>query len=106
MKKFPSPIDNLWEREMENIDIFRKMERRGVKVNLDIARQEIAVGEGRMHQIRKSLGYNPASNKDLKTLLIDEMGLPVVSRSPKTGAPSFDKNAMKDYEQILANNPQ
>ncbi|MFE1145184.1 DNA polymerase, partial [Streptomyces rochei] len=31
---------------------------------------------------------------------------PVVSRSPKTGAPSFDKNAMKDYEQILANNPQ
>lgn len=104
--KFQSPIPNLWEREMENINIFRRMERRGVKVNLDIAKQEIAVGEGRMNQIRKSLGYNPASNKDLRTLLIDEMGLPALYPSPKTGAPSFDKRAMKEYEQILANNPK
>lgn len=106
MQKFQSPIPNLWEREMVNIDIFRTMERRGVRINKEIALQEIAVGEGRMNQLRKELGINPGSPKQLKTLLIDEMGLPVVARSPKTGAPSFDKNAMKDYELILANNPE
>ena len=106
MQKFQSPIPNLWEREMVNIDIFRTMERRGVRINKDIALQEIAVGEGRMNQLKKELnGYNPLSNKDLHTLLIDEMKLPVVARTPK-GAPSFDKNAMKDYELILENNPE
>jgi len=106
--KFKSPIDNLWEREMENIDIFRTMERRGVKINLDLAKQEIAVGEGRMNQLKKELnGYNPRSNKDLKTLLIDEMKLPVLpEHMTPAGQPSFDKNAMKTYEAILANNPE
>lgn len=92
---------------MENIEIFRTMERRGVLINKELALQEIAVGEGRMNQLKKELnGYNPLSNKDLKTLLIDEMGLPVIKRSQTTGAPSFDKNAMKDYEAILENNPE
>ena len=82
MQKFQSPIPNLWEREMVNIDIFRTMERRGVRINKDIALQEIAVGEGRMNQLKKELnGYNPLSNKDLHTLLIDEMKLPVVART-------------------------
>src|SRR5690606_32495984 len=92
---------------MENIEIFRTMERRGVLINKELALQEIAVGEGRMNQLKKELnGYNPLSNKDLKTILIDEMGLPVIKRSQTTGAPSFDKNAMKDYEAILENNPE
>jgi DNA polymerase-1 len=91
---------------MENIDIFRLMERRGVGINLEVCKNEIAIGEGRMNQLRKEIGYNPSSAKQLKELLIDEMGLPVVKRSPKTGAPSFDKEAMADYELILENNPE
>ena len=107
MSQFKSPIPNLWEREQKNIDIFRTMEKRGVRINKEIALQEIAIGEGRMNQIKKELGgLNPGSPKQLKTLLIDEMGLPVVKRSPKTGAPSFDKEAMRDYELILENNPE
>lgn len=107
MQKFQSPIPNLWEREMLNIDIFRTMERRGVRINKELALQEIAVGEGRMNQLRKELnGYNPLSNKDLHTLLIKEMGLPVLKCSEKTGAPSFDKHAMADYEAVLENNPE
>lgn len=102
--KFKSPIPNLWEREMTNIEIFNKMEQRGVLIDQDVCREEIAVGEGRMNQLRKELGgKNPLSNKDLKTLLIDEMKLPVVKRTPN-GAPSFDKEAMKTYEAILENN--
>lgn len=92
---------------MKNIEIFREMEKRGVRINKEIALQEIAIGEGRMNQIKKELGgLNPGSPKQLKTLLIDEMGLPVVKRSPKTGAPSFDKEAMRDYTLILENNPE
>lgn len=106
MSKFQSPIPNLWEREMMNIDIFRKMESRGVRINKELALQEIAVGEGRMNQLRKELnGCNPLSNKDLHTLLIDEMKLPVLHSTP-AGKPSFNKAAMKDYELILANNPE
>lgn len=102
--KFKSPIPNLWEREMTNIRIFNLMEKRGVLIDQDVCNNEIAVGEGRMNQLRKELGgKNPLSNKDLKTLLIDEMKLPVVKRTPN-GAPSFDKEAMKTYELILENN--
>lgn len=103
---FESPIPNLWTREMENLQIFQTMESRGVLINREICEQEIAVGEGRMNQLRKDLGVNPGSSKQLKTLLIDEMGLPVISRSAKTGAPSFDKSAMAEYELILENNPK
>lgn len=105
--KFKSPIPNLWTREMENMEVFHAMEDRGVLINRQICEQEIAIGEGRMNQLRKELdGYNPNSNKDLKTLLIDEMGLPILKRSEKTGNPSFDKEAMADYEAVLANNPK
>ncbi|MFE1914996.1 DNA polymerase [Streptomyces anandii] len=91
---------------MENVEIFNTMERRGVRINKEVCEREIAIGEGRMNQLRKELGINPGSPKQLKTLLIDEMKLPVVKVSPKTGAPSFDKEAMRDYELILENNPE
>lgn len=106
--KFKSPIPNLWTREMENMEVFHAMESRGVLINREICEQEIAVGEGRMNQLRRELdGFNPNSNKDLKTLLIDEMGLPIMGEHlTKKGQPSFDKNAMATYEAILANNPK
>lgn len=97
-----SRIENLWSREMVNLEIFNLMESRGVLINEKLCRQEIEVSMGRMAQIQKDLnGKNPNSNKDLKTLLIDEMKLPVFKRSEKTGAPSFDKEAMADYELLL-----
>lgn len=107
-RRFKSPIPNLWEREMQNIEVFQTMESRGVRINAEICEQEIAVGEGRMNQLRRELdGYNPLSNKDLKTLLIDVMDLPVMEEHlTPAGKPSFDKNAMQTYEAILANNPE
>lgn len=104
---FKSPIPNLWTREMENLEVFQTMEGRGVLINKELCEREIAIGEGRMNQLRKELGgKNPLSNKDLRTLLIDEMKLPVLKRSKDTGAPSFDKEAMKEYELVLENNPE
>jgi DNA polymerase-1 len=92
---------------MKNIEIFNVMESRGVLINKEVCEQEIAIGEGRMNQLRRELnGYNPLSNKDLKTLLIDEMKLPVLQEHlTPAGKPSFSKAAMTDYEAILANNP-
>lgn len=105
---FDSPIPNLWDREMEFVELFNIMESRGVGIDVELAKQEIAIGEGRMNQLRKELnGYNPRSNKDLHTLLIDEMKLPVLKEHlTDKGKPSFDKAAMKTYEAILANNPE
>ncbi|MGS2592263.1 DNA polymerase [Streptomyces hebeiensis] len=106
MTQFKSPIPNLWDREVQNIEIFNLMESRGVSINKELCLQEIAVGEGRMNQLYKELGNrNPNSNKDLKVLLLDEMKLPTVKLT-KNGAPSFDKEAMSEYELILSNNPE
>jgi DNA polymerase-1 len=92
---------------MQNVEVFQAMEGRGIRINKELALQEIAVGKGRMNQLRRELnGYNPRSNKDLNTLLLKEMGLPVLKVSEQSGKPSFDKEAMADYELILANNPK
>jgi DNA polymerase I - 3''-5'' exonuclease and polymerase domains len=106
--KFKSPIPNLWDREVENIKVFQAMESRGVLINRELCEREIAIGEGRMNQLMRELdGKNPRSNKDLKTLLIDEMKLPVLQEHlTPSGKPSFDKAAMADYEAILSTNPE
>lgn len=77
------------------------METRGIGLDQEFCRREWAIGESRMHNARERVGYNPGSPKDLKILLIDKLGLPVVKRSKTTGAPSFDKFAMAEYDEML-----
>lgn len=97
-----SRIENLWSREMVNLEIFNLMESRGILINQNLCHQEIETGVGRMAEITRELGgKNPNSNKDLYQLLIVEMGLPVFKVSETSGKPSFDKEAMKDYELLL-----
>lgn len=94
-------IENLWQREVEFINVINAMECRGVLVDQEMCRHEVAIGESRMFNVRKDIKADPGSNKDLKRLLIDELGLPVVKRSEKTGKPSFDKFAMAEYDEML-----
>lgn len=94
-------IDNLWTREQEFINTINLMECRGVRIDTQMSRRKIAIGESTMHTIKRDIGANPGSPKDLKRLLLDELKLPVVKRSANTGAPSFDKEAMKEYDLIL-----
>lgn len=96
-------IENLWQREQEFINVINAMECRGVRIDQTMARRKIAIGESEMNQIQKELGANPGSSKDLKRLLLDELGLPVVKRSTQTNAPSFNKQAMAEYDLILEN---
>lgn len=91
----------LWENDKKFMLVLNKIEKRGAKVNLQLAEEELERGEKRMVEISNDLGLNPGSRNDLEHLLIDTLGLPVVKRSKKTDKPSFDKQAMQEYEELL-----
>jgi DNA polymerase-1 len=55
-----------------------------------------------MEDVKEILGLDPGKPKDLQVLLLDKLGLPVLKRSEKTGKPSFDKEVMITYDEILA----
>lgn len=88
------------ETEMPFTRILYKMEKRGVGVNLDFAKEKAFIGRNRMSTIVRELHFNPASTKDLNRILIEELGLPVLARTPK-GSPSFNKKVMEEYDDIL-----
>lgn len=102
-KKFEDEVPRgYWNHKKDFMDVVRAMERRGVAVDVTFCKEMIKVGEDEMAEIREKLkGFNPGSPKDLKALFIDKLGLPVVKVSKKTGEPSFDKEAMEEYERLL-----
>jgi len=93
--------DVVWPHKQDLIRVLLSMKRHGVRIDVQLAQQYVQRGEDRMVQIEKELGINPASPKQMKKLLIDDLGLPVVKQSVKTGAPSFDKEAMLAYDLML-----
>jgi len=91
----------IWPHKQDLIRVLLSMKRHGVRINTELAQKYVQLGDERMAQIEKELGINPASPKQMKKLLIDELGLPVMKQSAKTGAPSFDKEAMLAYDSML-----
>lgn len=96
------------------------MKRRGVRIDTDLAQEYIDRGELEMRKLGEKLGY-PAPEKAtkanprrlpvigsnaLKEIFLDRLGLPVVkmtkasARHPE-GQPSFDKEAMEEYDLML-----
>lgn len=98
---------DLWPHKQRLIRVLMSMKRHGVKIDVQLAEEYVQKGQVEMDRIIKELGVNPGSPKQLKKLLIDDLGLPVLKKSAKTGAPSFDKEAMGMYDQLLEelNNP-
>lgn len=94
---------DLWQIEQDFVRLLMKIENNGVLINQDLAESEYKRGIGIMQELESTLGLNPNSNKQLKKLLIDDMKLPVHHVSKKTGDPSFNKEAMQFYDQILEN---
>lgn len=95
-----------WETEAPMTDALYRMEQRGVGTNRQLAQEKAERGELRMATIQRELKFNPASTKDLGKYLLEDLGLPVLGRTPK-GAPSFTKAIMEEYDDILqdSNNP-
>ena len=93
--------DEIWPHKQNLIRLLLSMKRHGVRIDVQLAKEYVHKGEQEMAQIEKKLGINPASPKQMKKLLIDDLGLPVVKNSKLTGAPSFDKEAMLTYDSML-----
>lgn len=92
---------NIWPDKQNLMRVLLAMRRRGVRIDQALAKEYIAKGEAEMERIKAELNMNPASPMQLKKLLIDDLGLPVVKKSAKTGKPSFDKMAMVHYDTML-----
>lgn len=93
--------DIVWPHKQDMIRVLLSMKRHGVLIDVQLAAEYVQKGQERMAQIEKELGINPASPKQMKKLLIDDLGLPVVKSSKLTGSPSFDKQAMLAYDSML-----
>ena len=110
-------LEQLWDTEQAFVRLLIRMESHGVRINQALVEGELDRGESRMAEITETLGLNPSSPKDLTKLLIKDLGLPIVKYTPGSYAggnprnelkpederkPSFDKNAMVEYEAMLA----
>lgn len=94
-------LEPIWEQKRKTIAVLMSMERRGSKIDVPLCEKMTLIGEQIMLDVQELLGgLNPNSPKDLKKLLIDQMGLPILKKTP-SGNPSFDKKVMVEYEEVL-----
>ncbi len=90
----------LWETEADFIRLIARIKQRGIKVDTDFSRKKAIEGTRILNQISSSLGWNPGSPQQLGKYLIDDLGLPILKTTPN-GKPSFDKEALEEYELLL-----
>lgn len=96
-----------WKVELDFLYLLNKIETQGIEVDLDLAQQQILMGEFRMTELMDDLGYNPGSRKDLEKLLIEDLGLPIFpGQRSAAGNLSFAKKFMEEYEEILLYSPK
>jgi DNA polymerase-1 len=93
--------EDVWDQKQKLIRVLMHMRRRGIMIDQPLAQEMVQIGDARIEEIKAELGVNPASNKDMYELLIEQLKLPVLKVSKKTGKPSFDKFAMEEYEELL-----
>lgn len=97
-QEFDNDLWHVWE--CKYIWVIANMVELGIKIDLEFCVREMIRGQNIMEQMRRELYINPGSSNGLESLLIKQLGLPVVKLTPG-GKPSFDKEAMKQYEEIL-----
>lgn len=93
-------MPTLWEIESDFIRLIAKIKQRGINVDKAFSRKKVIEGTRILNQISGGLGWNPGSTQQLGKYLLDDLGLPVLKRTEK-GAPSFDKEALEEYEVYL-----
>lgn len=90
----------LWEIEQRFILLIISMERDGIRINVDLAQSNGDLGRDVLETLKLEVGWNLGSPKQIGEYLIDKLGLPVVKLTP-AGKPSFDKEAMIEYVEML-----
>lgn len=93
-------MPSLWEHESEFIRLMARIKNRGIRIDVLFSRQKVIEGTKILNQIKGELGWNPASSKQIGEYLLNELKLPVLKRN-ESGSPSFDKEAMAEYEVYL-----
>lgn len=93
--------EDIWPRKQKFVNLVKRMERWGVRIETNLCEHYIAIGEMQMDEIVELLGMNPGSHKDQLHLFLEVLQLPILKKSKKTGKPSFDKEVMEQYEEIL-----
>jgi DNA polymerase-1 len=92
---------SLWEVEQKFIrDVMGPMIERGVKLDPEFCIREILKGQLIMDKCQEELGYTTIGPKALEEIFIKKLRLPIVKHTPG-GKPSFDKEAMGEYEVLL-----
>lgn len=114
-------FEAIWEVEQEFLrKVMMPMKELGIKVDLNFAVKEWMRGKAAMEECIKELGWKPSSPKALEAFLMGEMGFPAVKHSKSckkcfptdrrqralpvashTARPSFDKDAMAEYDLML-----
>ena len=94
--------EEYWQHKQDFLRVIIKMESRGVRINLDLCREQEAIGAKIMQEKVDSLGGNLGSVTFLGRLINGQLGIPVYKVSPKTGKASFDKDAMEVYDEALS----
>jgi DNA polymerase-1 len=86
--------------EMPLVPVLARMEQRGVLIDVaELRRQSAELGE-RMHELQREMHriasreFNVDSPKQLQALLFEELGLPVLVKTP-TGQPSTNETALE-----------
>lgn len=92
--------EDIWAQKQRLIRVLISMRRHGVRVDTALAMEQAKIGRDRMAAITEELGLNPGSPRQLETLLIDELKLPVLKRTPG-GQVCFDKSVMPIYDDML-----
>lgn len=90
----------LWETEADFIRLIARIKERGIAIDTHFSRAKVIEGTGILNRISSDLGWNPGSSQQLGKYLIGDLGLPVLKSTPN-GNPSFDKEALEEYELHL-----
>jgi DNA polymerase I len=93
-------MSTLWETESDFIRMIARIKQRGIAIDTEFSRKKAIEGTRICNQIKGELGWNPGSPQQLGKYLIDDLGLPVLKRT-SNGGPSFDKEALEEYELYL-----
>jgi len=94
-------ILQLWPTEAQFIRSLLSIERAGIRVDLDLCNKLHEQSQERMDQLTEEVGFKPSERNALEKFLLEDLALPVVASSVKTGKPSFNKAAMEEYDLML-----
>lgn len=93
--------ESIWPIKQRVIRALYGMRQRGVLLDKRATRLMAERGNIRMAEILEELGYEKLGPIALTELLLEQLQLPVIKRSAKTSKPSFDREVMEEYDEML-----